>query len=216
MAEDRQVGGGPRSRKRKLPDMSESEEEVEPRLEIDRLLDQSLETKSRQHKLTTVNVKNILHEVITNEHVVAMMKAALTETEAVPPFEPKMTRSKLKERGVVIPAWNMSPIKTATGVKAPQFVDIPLAEEDSSDEEYQPEDDEEDETAEDTARTKPQRVESTSMGPPPLPQAPPIRPVTDSSFLEKLHAVEEELSCMEPYQVHLLTTSLTNLTMYTY
>ena len=34
-------------------------------------------------------------------------------------------------------------------LKAPQFVDIHLAEEDSSDEEYHPEDDEEDETAED-------------------------------------------------------------------
>lgn len=68
-----------------------------------------------------------LQEVITNEHVVAMMKAAINETEAVPPFvsllsnqsalhchvtgaagpcvyvmfsvaqEPKMTRSKFKE-----------------------------------------------------------------------------------------------------------------------
>ncbi|KAK0136344.1 GON-4-like protein [Merluccius polli] len=222
------VGGRTRWRKRKLTDMtglSDSEEEVEPRLEIDRLLDQSLETKSRQHKLTAVNVKNILHEVITNEHVVAMMKAALNETEAVPPFEPKMTRSKLKEvveRGVVIPAWNMSPIKKVTEAKAPQFVDIPLAEEDSSDEEYRPDDDEEDETAEDTfqesdmestassprgtriqetARTKRQRARSVTMGPPPPPQAPPTRPVTDSSFLEKLHAVEEELSCMEPYQL---------------
>ncbi|CAL8293125.1 unnamed protein product [Merluccius merluccius] len=222
------VGGRTRWRKRKLTDMTElsdSEEEVEPRLEIDRLLDQSLETKSRQHKLTAVNVKNILHEVITNEHVVAMMKAALNETEAVPPFEPKMTRSKLKEvveRGVVIPAWNMSPIKKVTEAKAPQFVDIPLAEEDSSDEEYRPDDDEEDETAEDTfqesdmestassprgtriqetTRTKRQRAGSVTMGPPPPPQAPPTRPVTDSSFLEKLHAVEEELSCMEPYQV---------------
>lgn len=36
---------------------SESEGEVE----IDRQLDQSLETKSRQHNLTTVNVKNIIH-----------------------------------------------------------------------------------------------------------------------------------------------------------
>lgn len=36
---------------------SESEGEVE----IDKELDQSLETKSRQHNLTTVNVKNIIH-----------------------------------------------------------------------------------------------------------------------------------------------------------
>uniref|UniRef100_UPI003AAF96D2 GON-4-like protein n=1 Tax=Centroberyx gerrardi TaxID=166262 RepID=UPI003AAF96D2 len=230
-------------RKRKLTEEeeeeeSEDEEEAGVEVEIDRQLDQSLETKSRQHNLTTVNVRNILHEVITNEHVVAMMKAAINETEAVPPFEPKMTRSKFKEvveKGVVIPAWNISPIKKSSELnKAPQFVDIPLAEEDSSDEEYRPDEEEEDETAEDTfqesdmestassprgsrvsrveeescspwrssrQRSRRQRAGSVSMGPPPPPQAPPPRAVTDSTFLEKLHAVEEELAvCMEPYQ----------------
>lgn len=40
------------------------------------------------------------------------------------------------------------------------------------------------------------------MGPPPPPRAHPPKAVTDSSFLEKLHAVEEELAvCMKPYQV---------------
>uniref|UniRef100_A0A3Q3JCV1 Uncharacterized protein n=1 Tax=Monopterus albus TaxID=43700 RepID=A0A3Q3JCV1_MONAL len=143
-----------RRRKRKLTEEEEEEEkEVGVEVEIDRQLDQSLETKSKQHNLTTVNVRNIIHEVITNEHVVAMMKAAINETEAVPPFEPKMTRSKFKEvveKGVVIPAWNISPIKKTSDVsKPPQFVDIPLAEEDSSDEEYHPDEEEEDETAED-------------------------------------------------------------------
>ncbi|TKS89253.1 GON-4-like protein GON-4 -like protein [Collichthys lucidus] len=217
---------------------SESEEEEEEEVEIDRHLDQSLETKSKQHNLTTVNVRNIIHEVITNEHVVAMMKAAINETEAVPPFEPKMTRSKFKEvveKGVVIPAWNISPIKKSSDViKAPQFVDIPLADEDSSDEEYHPDEEDEDETAEDTfqesdiesttssprgsritrgeddscspwqtsrSRSRHQRVGPVSMGPPPPPKAPPPKAVTDSTFLEKLHAVEEELAvCMEPYQ----------------
>ncbi|CAJ1084278.1 GON-4-like protein isoform X1 [Xyrichtys novacula] len=238
-----------RKRKRKLSEdnvrvggASESEEEEEPEstvdLEIGRQLDQSLETKSKQHNLTTVNVRNIIHEVITNEHVVAMMKAAINETEAIPPFEPKMTRSKFKEvveKGVVIPAWNISPIKKSSDViKAPQFVDIPLAEEDSSDEEYRPDEDEEDETAEDTfqesdiestassprgsrlsrgeedscspwqtSRTRSRRLRaaSVSMGPPPPPKALPQKAGTDSSFLEELHAVEEELAvCMEPYQ----------------
>ncbi|XP_030002728.1 GON-4-like protein [Sphaeramia orbicularis] len=219
--------------------VSESEEEeAEVEVEIDRQLDQALETKSKQHNLTTVNVRNILHEVITNEHVVAMMKAAINETEAVPPFEPKMTRSRFKEvveRGVVIPAWNISPIKKTSDInKAPQFVDIPLAEEDSSDEEYRPDEEEEDETAEDTfqesdmestassprgsrlnrmeedsnspwqtcrSRSRRHRVGLVSMGPPPPPKALPSKAVTDSTFLEKLHAVEEELAvCMEPYQ----------------
>ncbi|KAM9738637.1 uncharacterized protein gon4la isoform 1-T1 [Menidia menidia] len=212
------------------------EEETGVEVEIDRQLDQSLETKSRQHNLTTVNVRNIIHEVITNEHVVAMMKAAINETEAVPPFEPKMTRSKFKEvveKGVVIPTWNISPIKKSSDLnKAPQFVDIPLDEEDSSDEEYRPDDEEEDETTEDTfqesdmessassprgsrlnrvdedscspwqtSRVQFRRFKAGSMGPPPPPKALPPKAVTDSTFLEKLHAVEEELAdCLEPFQ----------------
>ncbi|XP_024154023.1 GON-4-like protein isoform X1 [Oryzias melastigma] len=215
---------------------TEEEEDAGVEVEIDKQLDQSLETKSKQHNLTAVNVKNIIHEVITNEHVVAMMKAAINETEAVPPFEPKMTRSKFKEvveKGVVIPTWNISPIKKSSDAnKAPQFVDIPLDEEDSSDEEYRPDEEEEDETAEDTfqesdmestassprgsrlnrgeedscspwqsSRVQFRRSKLGSMGPPPPPKAPPPKAVTDSTFLEKLHAVEEELAdCMEPYQ----------------
>uniref|UniRef100_A0A3B4DEF4 GON-4-like protein n=1 Tax=Pygocentrus nattereri TaxID=42514 RepID=A0A3B4DEF4_PYGNA len=119
-----------------------------------RKLDRDLAIKSKQHNLTSVNVRNIIHEVITNEHVVAMMKAAIRETQDMPMFEPKMTRSKLKEvveKGVGIPTWNISPIKKSNEVKPPQFVDIPLDdEEDSSDEEYHPDEDEEDETAEET------------------------------------------------------------------
>uniref|UniRef100_A0A3Q2PPS6 Uncharacterized protein n=1 Tax=Fundulus heteroclitus TaxID=8078 RepID=A0A3Q2PPS6_FUNHE len=104
--------------KGRTPETEEEETGVE--VEIDSELDQALETKSKQHNLTTVNVKNIIHEVITNEHVVAMMKAAINETEAVPPFEPKMTRSKFKEvveKGVVIPTWNISPIKKSSDAK---------------------------------------------------------------------------------------------------
>ncbi|XP_077446315.1 GON-4-like protein [Stigmatopora argus] len=198
-------------RKRKKPAAAEG-------LLVDTCLDQSLETKSKQHKLTGVNVRNIIHEVITNEHVVAMMKAAINETEATPPFEPKMTRSKLKEvveKGVPIPAWNISPIKKSENDgEVRQFADIPLAEEDSSDEEYRPDDEEEDETAEDTLQesdfegtVSPRRgrplksahqsrgVDGGAMGPPP---APP--PLTDN-FLEELCAVEAELAvCTEPYQ----------------
>ncbi|XP_033978186.1 GON-4-like protein, partial [Trematomus bernacchii] len=187
-----------RKRKKRMTEEEEerggaSESEEEEPVDIDRQLDQSLETKSKQHNLTTVNVRNIIHEVITNEHVVAMMKAAINDTEAVPAFvslssnqklsftcahllsfmclyllqEPKMTRAKFKEvveKGVVIPAWNLSPIKkTSDANKAPQFVDIQLAEEDSSDEEYHPDEDEEDETAEDTFLES--DMESTASSP---------------------------------------------------
>ncbi|XP_034161304.2 GON-4-like protein isoform X2 [Pangasianodon hypophthalmus] len=215
-----------------------------------RKLDRDLAIKSKQHNLTSVHVRSIIHEVITNEHVVAMMKAAIRETQDMPMFEPKMTRSKLREvveKGVGIPSWNISPIKKSKEIKHPQFVDIPLEdEEDSSDEEYYPDEDEEDETAEETIlesdldsiassprisrracsctpvdlsecdeqrsnspRMKPRhlRVEAVPMGPPapPSQSGVPSRPsrVLDS-FMEKLHAVDEELAlnplCMEPYQ----------------
>ncbi|MBN3317640.1 GON4L protein, partial [Atractosteus spatula] len=264
---DEQEGGGRRGRRKAAVKRKRGAggEGVPPdcEFEVDGQLDRELESKSKQHNLTTVNVRNIIHEVITNEHVVAMMKAAISETQDMPMFEPKMTRSKLKEvveKGVVIPTWNISPIKKAKEVKPPQFVDIPLDEEDSSDEEYCPDEDEEDETAEETflesdvesTASSPRgsrlgrprtpldtsegdeersssptqvthlkqglsppgpnqqrhlRVEVVPMGPPPPPKAPggpswPQQP--DFSFMEKLHAVEEELAqspvCMDSYQ----------------
>ncbi|KAM7029206.1 GON-4-like protein [Acridotheres tristis] len=173
-----------------------------------------------------------------------MMKAAISETEDIPLFEPKMTRSKLKEvveKGGVIPTWNISPIKKANEMKPPQFVDIPLEEDDSSDEEYQPDDEDEDETAEESllesdvestassprgakrsrtrrssdeeggtlcemekVTTPPVRhisAEVVPMGPPPPPKP---KQTKDSTFMEKLHAVDEELAsspvCMDSYQ----------------
>ncbi|XP_064032124.1 GON-4-like protein isoform X2 [Pogoniulus pusillus] len=232
--------------KRKREGKSPEEEEgpLSCDIKLDDTLDRTLEDGAKQHNLTVVNVRNILHEVITNEHVVAMMKAAISETEDIPLFEPKMTRSKLKEvveKGVVIPTWNISPIKKANEVKPPQFVDIPLEEDDSSDEEYQPDDEDEDETAEESllesdvestassprgakrSRTRrssdeeggtPCEVEKVPtpvvrhisaevvpMGPPPPPKP---KQSKDSTFMEKLHAVDEELAsspvCMDAYQ----------------
>lgn len=106
-------------------------------------LDMDLLRKSKQHNLTSNNVRAILHvsvssltythwrrcvrcvfvipqEVITHEHVVSMMKAAIRDTQDQPMFvspplpltvccmcvtlflfqqEPKMTRSRLKQSG---------------------------------------------------------------------------------------------------------------------
>ncbi|XP_044130343.1 GON-4-like protein, partial [Bufo gargarizans] len=85
-------------KKRTLVKRKRQQKEEEPvTCHVDQELDRALEDGAKQHNLTAVNVRNILHEVITNEHVVAMMKAAITETEGLPMFEPKMTRSKLKE-----------------------------------------------------------------------------------------------------------------------
>ncbi|XP_060721563.1 GON-4-like protein isoform X2 [Tachysurus vachellii] len=159
-------GGVKRKREMSETGLQQEENELQPEVEIDQELDRELENKSRQHNLTSANVRSIIHEVITNEHVVAMMKAAINETEPVPVFEPKMTRSKLKEvveKGVVIPTWNISPIKKPSKLQGPQFVDIPLEEEDSSDEEYHPDEEDEDETAEDTLLES--DLESTASSP---------------------------------------------------
>ncbi|XP_026548575.1 GON-4-like protein, partial [Notechis scutatus] len=63
-------------------------------LKLDETLDRTLEDGAKQHNLTAVNVRNILHEVITNEHVVAMMKAAISETEDAPVFVSLAKRRK--------------------------------------------------------------------------------------------------------------------------
>ncbi|XP_008852241.1 GON-4-like protein isoform X2 [Nannospalax galili] len=235
--------------KRKRDGQGQEQGTLADDLKLDDMLDRTLEDGAKQHNLTAVNVRNILHEVITNEHVVAMMKAAISETEDMPMFEPKMTRSKLKEvveKGVVIPTWNISPIKKANELKPPQFVDIHLEEDDSSDEEYQPDEEEEEETAEEsllesdvesTASSprgaKKSRLRQSSemaetdeesgvlseaekvtmpalrhisaevvpMGPPPPPKP---KQTKDSTFMEKLHAVDEELAsspvCMDSFQ----------------
>ncbi|XP_041333910.1 GON-4-like protein isoform X2 [Pyrgilauda ruficollis] len=223
--------------KRKREGKSQEEEgSLSCDIKLDESLDRTLEDGAKQHNLTVVNVRNILHEVITNEHVVAMVKAAISETEDIPLFEPKMTRSKLKE---VVEKGGVS--KSALSARPPQFVDIPLEEDDSSDEEYQPDDEEEDETAEESLlesdvestassprgakRSRTRRssdeeggtlceqekvtppvvrhisAEVVPMGPPPPPKPPQSK---DSTFMEKLHAVDEELAsspvCMDSYQ----------------
>ncbi|XP_026225981.1 GON-4-like protein isoform X2 [Anabas testudineus] len=139
--EERTPGSGRGTMGEEAIAMETSEDEL-GRLDID------LDRKSKQHNLTSRNVRTILHEVITHEHVVAMMKAAIRDTQDLPMFEPKMTRSRLKQavqQGQVL-SWSQSAVNM---VKHPQFVDIDLEEdEDSSDEEYCP--DEEEEEDEDT------------------------------------------------------------------
>eukprot|EP00066_Takifugu_rubripes_P014222 XP_011603488.1 PREDICTED: GON-4-like protein [Takifugu rubripes] len=191
-------------------------------------LDMDLVRKSKQHNLTSNNVRAILHEVITHEHVVSMMKAAIRDTQDQPMFEPKMTRSRLKQAAPYsqLPNWSLS----ANTVKHPQFVDIDLDDdEDSSDEEYCPDEEEDDdEEEEDTAEESfhsdvdimaslprkhqgslsylgenPTPVESLQSRPQDqtlsfsAPQHLLVAP--ESSFLDRLNAVDEELNCSSTY-----------------
>ncbi|KAG7475895.1 GON-4 [Solea senegalensis] len=164
---------------------SESSDDELGRLDID------LDRKSRQLNLTRGNVRAILHEVITHEHVVQMMKTTIRETQDLPLFEPKMTRSRLKQ--VVQEKqplnWTLTTLNTERD-KPPQFVDIDLEDdEDSSDEEYCPDDDDDDEEEEggDTAEERSPGHLTSSCAP------------SETSFLERLNAVEEELDCGPAY-----------------
>ncbi|XP_070767422.1 GON-4-like protein [Enoplosus armatus] len=222
-------GGGMMGEEVVTMETSESSEDELGRLDID------LDRKSKQHNLSSNNVRAILHEVITHEHVVAMMKAAIRDTQDLPMFEPKMTRSRLKQavqQGQPL-NWSISGFNTAT-VKPPQFVDIDLEEdEDSSDEEYCPdkeeeEEEEEEDTAEETflsdadSLASPAKMQQRSLPKHPADQrtdeplqrcpghlreqvmastcAPQhLLTAPESSFLERLNAVEEELNCSPTY-----------------
>ncbi|XP_027131099.1 GON-4-like protein [Larimichthys crocea] len=215
--EEEESGGG--IMKVVTMETSESSDDELGRLDID------LDRKSKQHNLTSRNVRTILHEVITHEHVVAMMKAAIRDTQDLPMFEPKMTRSRLKQAVQQGQPLSLVAVNTAT-VKPPQFVDIDLEEdEDSSDEEYCPnEDEEEEDTAEETflsdadSLASPPRMHQGSqpklladeplqrsaghlgeqvMSSPCAPQH--LLTAPESSFLERLNAVEEELDCSPTY-----------------
>jgi len=88
LSEDRQVKATRRRavRKRK-PAVEEEErvgaserEEAGAEVEIDRQLDQSLETKSKQHNLTTVNVRNIIHVSSSNQNALFYLFILMLKT----------------------------------------------------------------------------------------------------------------------------------------
>ncbi|ELW59841.1 GON-4-like protein [Tupaia chinensis] len=83
--------------KRKREGKGQEEGTLTYDVKLDDMLDRILEDGAKQHNLTAVNVRNILHEVITNEHVVAMMKAAISETEDMPMFPPQFVDIQLEE-----------------------------------------------------------------------------------------------------------------------
>ncbi|XP_054638264.1 GON-4-like protein isoform X2 [Dunckerocampus dactyliophorus] len=204
--EMRPLSGGCRMEDATLMETLESSEDELGRLDID------LDRKSRQHNLTSCNVRTILHEVITHEHVVAMMKAAIRDTQDMPMFEPKMTRSRLKravQQGQCL-SWSLS----AEKVLQPHFVNIDLeGDEDSSDEEYCPDEEDEEDTAEESFLSdgdsiSPPKVQQSRLLPEGLQCSPGhlmstspynLTDVAGPSFLERLNAVEEELDCGSAY-----------------
>ncbi|XP_064618934.1 GON-4-like protein [Lineus longissimus] len=112
---------------------------VEPDLDLEAVLD----TQADKNKLTVLNVKNILHHVITNEHVVAMVRSKLLKEDPTDKsFEPKMTRSKVKEimeTGQMPHPWPISPIKKQEKEKPVTIMELSFS--DEEDDEYDPQKD---------------------------------------------------------------------------
>ncbi|KAK3097280.1 hypothetical protein FSP39_008314 [Pinctada imbricata] len=110
-------------------------------------IDKALEDRAQKNHLTARNVKSILHQVITNEDVVAMVRNTLMKDqgEEIEPgqavYEPKMTRSKVKqtieENGQVLHPWPLTPLKKKQQKKT--FLDMELTDSEAdSDADFDP------------------------------------------------------------------------------
>ncbi|XP_038071708.1 GON-4-like protein isoform X2 [Patiria miniata] len=191
-----------RGRKKGSKGPSLDEAEVQLAKEACDVLEKSLEENAAKNNLSVVNVKNILHHVITNEHVLAMVRNTMEDdsTEDKPNssdpsgsrpvvFEPKMTRAKLKEvsekSGKVPFVWPVSPVKKPK----PQFTDLNFSDsDDDDDDEYKP-------SQEDLLKEESDYESTASFGSP-CPSTP--RSSLNTSFLEDLEEEEMEEETEEP------------------
>ncbi|XP_057338730.1 uncharacterized protein LOC130676485 isoform X3 [Microplitis mediator] len=110
--------------------------------EVEEELERQLDAKAAKTNLTATNVKNIIKHVITNEYVLAMVNNSLNNSEEGVVFEPKLTRAKAKELSITQPniPWSLTPAKKPKSSKVQVLIDQELPE-DSSDEEYNPDQD---------------------------------------------------------------------------
>lgn len=102
-------------------------------------IERQLDAKAARTNLTAKNVKNILKHVISNEHVMAMVKRKAYNLKDDNVFEPKLTRAKAKELAMSRPdiPWPITPVKKLKGSEVQVLIEKELSE-DSSDEEYHP------------------------------------------------------------------------------
>lgn len=87
----------PRPKKRAKKELNESDRKIIECVEKD--LEDNLEEKAAKANLTTKHVKNIIKEVVTNEHVLALVRQVENpdeNEEILPVYEPKFTRAKTK------------------------------------------------------------------------------------------------------------------------
>ncbi|XP_022103004.1 GON-4-like protein [Acanthaster planci] len=184
-----------RGRKKGTKGPSLDAAEVQLAKEACDFLEKRLEENAAKNNLSVVNVKNILHHVITNEHVLAMVRNTMEDestgdklspagpSDQTPVvFEPKMTRAKLKEvsekSGKVPFVWPVSPVKKPK----PQFADLNFPDSDDEDDaDYKP-------SQEDLLKEESDYESTASFGSP-CPSTP--RSILNTSFLEDLKEEEE-------------------------
>lgn len=109
---------------------------------IEQELDKLLDEKAAKNNLTVQNVKNLLRHVVSNEHLLALVKQVEDPenyTDDLSQFEPKLTRAKAKELflsqpSAPLPSWISPPIP-ASETQVLINEDLP---DDDSEEEYVP------------------------------------------------------------------------------
>ncbi|CAH1126559.1 unnamed protein product [Ceutorhynchus assimilis] len=114
---------------------------------IENEIGKQLDEKAEKNNLTVTNVKSIIRQVLTNEHV----RALFGKDDSVPiPYEPKLTRAKAKElltsNGIPVPTvipWVPLPPPSETHI----LIGEDLKEDDSGDEYYPGKESEDDKDA---------------------------------------------------------------------
>ncbi|XP_076443852.1 uncharacterized protein LOC143282173 [Babylonia areolata] len=129
-------------------DVDGSGEEMEgPQIPLQEQLEKTIADGSAKNNLSVSNVKNIIWTLLTHDLVKEMLatklKACSDEGDDEDVFEPKLTRSKMKEvleKRTDGRCWPVSPVKLGQSSSAgPSILDVEFAdEEDDEDDEYQP------------------------------------------------------------------------------
>ncbi|CAB3242338.1 unnamed protein product [Arctia plantaginis] len=138
-----------KKRKRRPSDSSSEYEEVLPENALE--IENNLHASAVKNNLDEISVRKILKKVVTNDHVLALVKLREEEEDSGPEessLRPKLTRAKVKELMKVSPKaapWNLEnleltpikhiPVKTRPEVKALIAQELP---DDEDDEEYEP------------------------------------------------------------------------------
>ncbi|VEN34223.1 unnamed protein product [Callosobruchus maculatus] len=146
-----------------------------------------LEEKAAKVKLNATHVKNIIRHVVTNEHVLALVKKAENPNlymETPLTYEPKLTRAKARELLSTVPAqpipWTNK--KPDSEVQALINDELP---EDSDDDEYVP-------GTEDTGESESDRESSIFSDPPSVPPPTPPSPSPKKKRKEKKISYSED------------------------